>query len=52
MRGQILAYGGLVKRTVECRNEEHYGLGAHTEIKHYVSSRQVGELEQRTENDY
>ena len=51
MSRYFLAYGCLVERTVEGRNEEHYNLGAHTEIQHDVGSGQVGELKQCTKDN-
>ncbi len=51
MRGQVLAVGRFVERTVESRYEEHHHLGAHAEIQHNVGTRKVGQLEHRTEDN-
>ena len=49
--GQFLANFVLVEGPVEGGEEEHHYLGAHTDEEHEVTSRQVGELEQRTEDN-
>ena len=51
MRRQLHAVGCLVERTVEGGDEEHNDLSAHAEEQHEVGSRQVGQFEERTQDD-
>ena len=50
MCGEFLSVLCLVERTVECGEEEHECLGAHSGEKHEVGARQVGEFEEGTKN--
>ena len=50
VRRQVHAVGSLVERTVKSRDEEHEHFRTHTQEEEEVSTRQVGELEQRTKD--
>ena len=52
VRREVFPVGRLVERTVEGGNEEHYHLGTHAKVEHDVCAGQVGELEERSEDNY
>ena len=51
MRRKLTSVGSLVERTVEGGDEKHQHLGAHSEEKHDVCSRKVGQFEQCSEDN-